>query len=538
MSVEIKIPTVGESISEVTIAEWVKNDGDTVEMDEVIAELESDKATFELTAEQAGTLQIMVEAGETVEVGAVVCKIEGNGQSTESPTSEDSDEKSEEEEPATVDSNDDKEEETPSEVIEMSIPAVGESITEVTISEWIKEDGEHVDMDEVIAEIESDKATFELTAEAEGTLRIVAAAGDTLEIGALACRIETGGASSGSASKSAASSSDQPEKTEDKPSPAPSTNGRETYATGHASPAAAKILAEKGVEAKDVKGTGRDGRITKEDAEKASKSQPAPEARTTPSETKAAPKNDKGSQADAATSASGDREQRREKMSSLRRTIAKRLVSAKNETAMLTTFNEVDMQPVMDVRKKYKESFKEKYEVNLGFMSFFTKAACQALQEWPAVNAMIDGDEMIYNDYCDVSIAVSSPRGLVVPVIRNAESMSFDQIEKEVVRLATRARDGKLSIDEMTGGTFTITNGGIFGSMLSTPIINQPQSAILGMHNIVQRPVAINGEVVIRPVMYVALSYDHRVIDGRESVSFLYRIKELIEDPTRLLLGI
>ena len=541
MSLEIKIPTVGESITEVTIAEWMKADGDAVEMDEVIAELESDKATFELTAEQAGTLQIIAQAGDTVEVGAVVCKIEANGQSgdtEETPEADVSepDEPEEEDAPAAPD-NDEDEDNSSSEVVEMKIPTVGESITEVTISEWMKADGDQVEMDEVIAEIESDKATFELTAEAAGTLRIVAEAGTTLEVGALACKIETGGAS---AEKQPSEKGNQSEKAETK-APAKTesaANGqdKETYATGHASPAAAKVLAEKDIDAKDVKGSGRDGRITKEDAEKVQKSEAKPKARTdSPKEQKAPAKED---QPATTPTPAGEREQRREKMSSMRRTIAKRLVAAKNETAMLTTFNEVDMQPVMELRKKYKESFKERYEVGLGFMSFFTKAACQALQEWPAVNAMIDGDELIFNEYCDVSIAVSSPRGLVVPVIRDADQLSFDQIEKEVVRLATKARDGKLSIDEMTGGTFTITNGGIFGSMLSTPIINQPQSAILGMHNIVQRPVAVDGEVVIRPVMYVALSYDHRVIDGRESVSFLYRIKELIEDPTRLLLGI
>ncbi|MGB3852235.1 MAG: 2-oxoglutarate dehydrogenase complex dihydrolipoyllysine-residue succinyltransferase [Tunicatimonas sp.] len=541
MSLEIKIPTVGESITEVTIAEWIKSDGDAVEMDEVIAELESDKATFELTAEQAGTLQIIAQAGDTVEVGAVVCKIDSNGQSStskeETPEAEAPEPEESEEEEAPVATDDGEDEDNSSEVIEMKIPTVGESITEVTISEWVKADGDVVEMDEVIAEIESDKATFELTAEAAGTLRIIAEAGTTLEVGALACKIEIGGAGekeppSEKGNQSEKAETKAPAKTES------AANGQdeETYATGHASPAAAKILAEKDIDAKEVKGSGRDGRITKEDAERAQKSDEKPEARTAPPKEEKAPAKEERSAATPAPA--GEREQRREKMSSLRRTIAKRLVSAKNETAMLTTFNEVDMQPVMELRKKYKESFKEKYEVGLGFMSFFTKAACQALQEWPAVNAMIDGDELIFNEYCDVSIAVSSPRGLVVPVIRNADQLSFDQIEKEVVRLATKARDGKLSIDEMTGGTFTITNGGIFGSMLSTPIINQPQSAILGMHNIVQRPVAVDGEVIIRPVMYVALSYDHRVIDGRESVSFLYRIKELIEDPTRLLLGI
>nr|WKN39083.1 2-oxoglutarate dehydrogenase complex dihydrolipoyllysine-residue succinyltransferase [Tunicatimonas sp. TK19036] len=542
MSQEIKVPTVGESITEVTIAEWVKKDGEYVEMDEVIAELESDKATFELNAPHAGVLHTKASQGDTLEIGAVICEIDGdaksNGQSSE--------DKEESEETASSQPAEEAAEKKPSppssgkaeatgEVVEMSIPAVGESITEVTISEWVKEDGAYVEMDEVIAEIESDKATFELTAEAEGTLRIVAQAGDTLEIGALACRIEVGkkSGSSGDAPSGEKSTNTENKGSEDGKS-APNANGQQTYATGHASPAAAKILAEKGIDPKDVEGSGRDGRITKEDAQQA-KQKPAEPA---PSPAKSASKEESSEATAPQPAAKGDRAQRHEKMTTLRKTISRRLVAAKNETAMLTTFNEVDMQPVMELRKKYKEMFKEKYEVGLGFMSFFTKAACQALQEWPAVNAMINGDEIIYNDYCDVSIAVSSPKGLVVPVIRNAEQLSFNEIEKEVVRLAKKARDGKLSIDEMSGGTFTITNGGIFGSMMSTPIINQPQSAILGMHNIVERPVAVNGEVVIRPIMYVALSYDHRIIDGRESVSFLYRLKELIEDPTRLLLGV
>ncbi|MGB3585407.1 MAG: 2-oxoglutarate dehydrogenase complex dihydrolipoyllysine-residue succinyltransferase [Tunicatimonas sp.] len=543
MSQEIKVPTVGESITEVTIAEWVKNDGDYVEMDEVIAELESDKATFELNAPHAGVLQTRASEGDTLEIGTVICEIDPDGKSNGQAESTNSDNKSAKAES----SSDDQKAEEPSkkddpkpsaseakstgEVLEMNIPAVGESITEVAISEWLKEDGEHVEMDEVIAEIESDKATFELTAEATGTLQIVAEPGQTLEIGALACRIEVGEKSSSKSApsdKSSESKNKSPEASQTETS-APS-NGQ-SYASGHASPAAAKILAEKGIDPKDVTGSGRDGRITKEDAVEAKKSAPQPSKSTETSQ-------EKSSSEEPAPTASGERQQRREKMSSLRKTISRRLVAAKNETAMLTTFNEVDMKPVMDLRKKYKEMFKEKYEVGLGFMSFFTKAACQALQEWPAVNAMLDENEIVYNDYCDVSIAVSSPKGLVVPVIRNAEQLSFDGVEKEVIRLAKKARDGKLSIDEMTGGTFTVTNGGIFGSMLSTPIINQPQSAILGMHNIVERPVAIDGEVVIRPIMYIALSYDHRIVDGRESVSFLYRVKELIEDPNRLLLGI
>ncbi len=555
MSVEVKVPAVGESITEVTIASWTKKEGEYVEMDEIIAELESDKATFELNAEQAGVLHIKASEGDTVEVGTVICEIDADAKSNGKPkeTKEDNTEedkpevdkkeqdtpekpeaKEETSEPAD-DEQEDQEESTEAGVVEMRIPAVGESITEVVISEWLKEDGDQVDMDEVIAEIESDKATFELTAEAAGTLRIVAEKGDTLEIGTLACTIETGSKSPKKATQPAADGTKSTtEDKEEKPA-GDSDDGQETYATGHASPAAAKILSEKNIELQAVKGTGKDGRITKEDAVQAKAAENKQEQKDGKPAPQAAPKPEEAPKSQARP---GERNQRREKMTNLRKTISRRLVSVKNETAMLTTFNEVDMQPVMDLRKKYKEAFKEKYEVNLGFMSFFTKAACMALQEWPSVNAMIDGEEIVYNDYCDVSIAVSTPRGLVVPVIRNAETMSFEQIEKEIIRLAVKARDNKLSIEEMTGGTFTITNGGVFGSMLSTPIINAPQSAILGMHNIVERPVAINGEVAIRPIMYVALSYDHRIVDGRESVSFLYRLKELLEDPVRLLLGI
>lgn len=517
MSIAIKVPTVGESITEVTIGQWFKNDGDYVEMDEVICELESDKATFELAAEAAGVLHIKAENGETLEIGAVICEIDtdadsGSGGATESTA--DIPEK-----PSTA-----KAEKSPSsgQIKEMVVPTVGESITEVTLATWLKEDGAYVDLDEIIAEIDSDKATFELPAEASGILRHVAKEGDTLEIGGLICKIEASDAQE--SVKSVDTSSANPPKAE--------VSENTTYATGHASPAAAKILAEKGISSSQVSGSGKDGRITKEDAEKAEKaakveSKPIVKGAETPKE-----------EASSSIAQSADRNKRREKMTSLRRTIARRLVAAKNETAMLTTFNEVNMKPIMDLRKQYKDQFKDKYNVNLGFMSFFTKATCIALKEWPAVNAQIDENEIIYNDFCDVSIAVSSPKGLVVPVIRNAEKMSFAEIEKEVVRLAIKARDGKLTIDEMTGGTFTLTNGGIFGSMMSTPIINAPQSAILGMHNIVERPMAVNGEVKILPMMYLALSYDHRIIDGRESVSFLVRVKQLLEDPARLLIGV
>ena len=397
--------------------------------------------------------------------------------------------------------------------IEIKVPPVGESITEVVLSSWKKADGDFVEMDEIIAELESDKATFELTAEKAGTLKIIAKEGDTLEIGAPVCSIEEGAAPAAKAPDPDAAP------VAEKASLAATEAKTASYAAGAPSPAAAKILAEKGLES--TSGTGVGGRITKEDALKV---QPA-----------AAPK--AATPVKAAVPA-GSRGERREKMSSLRKTVAKRLVAVKNETAMLTTFNEVDMQPIMDIRAKYKDKFKEKHGVGLGFMSFFTKAVCEALKEFPAVNARIEGEEMVFNDFADISIAVSAPKGLVVPVIRNADTLSLAQIEQAVMDLAIKARENKLAIDEMTGGTFTITNGGVFGSMMSTPIINAPQSAILGMHNIVERPVAIGGQVVIRPIMYVALSYDHRIIDGRESVGFLVRVKQLLEDPARMLLEI
>ncbi len=512
MAFEVKVPTVGESISEVTIANWLKKDGDTVKMDEVIAELESDKATFELTAPQAGVLKLVKQKGDTVPIGAVICSIDGAGAPAAEPKAPAGAKAAA---PAPAPAAPSAQPKATGAIKEMKVPTVGESITEVTISTWLKKDGDYVKLDEVIAEVESDKATFELPAEANGILRIVAKEKSTLPIGGLICRIEVmeGGpatAATPAAAPVAASS-------------APATSGA-GYAAGTPSPAAAKILDEKGIAPGQVSGTGVGGRITKEDAVKAS----APAVASKPAPAAAA----------AAPVVPGARTERREKMTSLRKTIARRLVAVKNETAMLTTFNEVDMKPVMELRSRYKDSFKEKYGVGLGFMSFFTKAVCAALKEFPAVNASVDKDEIVYHDYCDISIAVSTPRGLVVPVIRNAESLTFAQIESEVVRLAARGRDGKLSIDEMTGGTFSITNGGVFGSMLSTPILNPPQSAILGMHNIVERPVVKNGEIVIRPVMYLALSYDHRIVDGRESVSFLVRVKEMLEDPGRLILGV
>jgi 2-oxoglutarate dehydrogenase E2 component (dihydrolipoamide succinyltransferase) len=570
MPLEIKIPAVGESITEVTIAKWLKKDGEAVKRDEVIAELESDKATFELPAEADGVLKIRVAEGETIGIGTVIADLDGAGSNGAAPApapaaaapaasaapapaqAADPVSKGEENPQASNQAgyggapagNESKDPSTPGAPaaggsapaaggggsIEMKIPTVGESITEVTVAKWLKPDGAQVSRDEVIAELESDKATFELPAEGSGTLRHAVKEGQTIAIGTVIARIEGGSGAPAAPAPAAAAPAAQAAPVAALASP-PASGGAATYATGVPSPAAGKILGEKGIAAADVAGTGRDGRITKEDAQNAQARPAAPAPQAAPAA--AAP-----TATASAPAASGDRNQRRERMSNLRKTVARRLVSVKNETAMLTTFNEVNMQPIMDLRTKFKDKFKEKNGVGLGFMSFFTKAVCVALKEWPSVNAQIDGTDIVLNDFCDISIAVSAPKGLVVPVIRNAEQLSFDGIEKEVVRLATLARDNKLTIEQMTGGTFTITNGGVFGSMMSTPIINAPQSAILGMHNIVQRPIAENGQVVIRPMMYLALSYDHRIIDGRESVSFLVRVKELLEDPTRLLLGV
>lgn len=538
MSLTIKVPPVGESITEVTLSSWKKKDGDAVQMDEVIAELESDKATFELTAEKAGTLKTLAKEGDTLAIGAAVASIEENGAAPAAKEAAPAAQPQPEvvaNAPAPPPANGTPVKAAATESakgsIEVKVPAVGESITEVTLSRWIKKDGETVAMDEAIAELESDKATFELTAEQAGILHTKAKEGDTLAIGAVVCTIEAAGVP---VEKTSPANND----TKEAAPVAPAASGAKTYASGTPSPAAAKILAEKGVDTKSVSGTGVAGRITKEDALLAEKISENPQV------SKGSQRSEAGSQKPEVVSPKidqtqpGTRTDRREKMSSLRKTVAKRLVTVKNETAMLTTFNEVDMLPIMELRSKYKDKFKERYGVGLGFMSFFTKAVCEALKDWPSVGARIDGEEIIYSNYADISIAVSAPKGLVVPVIRNAESMSLADIEKAVAALALKARENKLTIEEMTGGTFTITNGGVFGSMMSTPILNSPQSAILGMHNIIERPVAINGQVVIRPMMYLALSYDHRIVDGRESVSFLVRVKQLLEDPARLLLGV
>ena len=390
-------------------------------------------------------------------------------------------------------------------LIEVKIPAVAESITEVTLASWMVKDGDFVERDAVLCEVETDKASQELYAEESGTVKLIANEGDDIAVGALICTIDT--AATGNAGATS--------KPAEKAAAAPIVE--KSVSKVSITPVAENIAIDKGIKVDQIKGTGEGGKITKNDVIKASST---PET-TVPLAAKA----------DVPASL-----QRREKMSRLRKTIAKRLVAVKNETAMLTTFNEVDMKPIMDIRSKYKESFEKKHGIGLGFMSFFVKAVCLALKDFPAVNAYIDGEDIVYNDFCDISIAVSAPQGLVVPVVRNADNLQLDEIEKAIKALAVKARDNKLSMDEMTGGTFSITNGGVFGSMLSTPIINPPQSAILGMHNIVERAVVKNGEIVIRPIMYVAMSYDHLIIDGKESVSFLFKVKEYLEDPQRMLL--
>jgi len=404
-------------------------------------------------------------------------------------------------------------------IIELKVPSPGESITEVVIARWVKNTGDIVEKDEVLAEVDSDKATLTLNAEESGKIEVLAAEGDTVKVGQVVVKIDT---SFKPEAKGAVESPKAEVKVEPKKEAAVTSSAVEkqsTYATGTPSVAATKIMTENNIQAGQLAGTGRDGRITKQDV-LAALSNGLPTAQKVLS-----------------NSWQGGRDKDRAKMTSLRKTVAKRLVAVKNETAMLTTFNEVDMSEIYAIRAKYKDKFKEVYGTNVGFMSFFTKAVTEALFHYPAVNGMIDGEELVYNKYCDIGIAVSAPKGLMVPVLRNAELMSIADIEKGIKDLAVKARDGKLTIADMEGGTFTITNGGVFGSMMSTPIINPPQSAILGMHNVVDRPMAINGQVVIRPMMYIALSYDHRIIDGRESVGFLVKVKEMLENPSRMLFG-
>jgi 2-oxoglutarate dehydrogenase E2 component (dihydrolipoamide succinyltransferase) len=563
---DIKVPTVGESISEVTLTKWTKQSGAYVERDEVIAELESEKATFELNATEAGVLETKVQEGDTVKVGALVAVIDEKAAKPAADTTAAAPAAAGKTDKASAKASTAKSAAPAAPVaaataatapaaasgapattaaaapagvaagkgiLDIKVPTVGESISEVTLVRWVAAEGALVQRDEVICELESEKATFELNAEEAGKLTRVAKEGDVLKIGELVAKIDTdvavpassaGGSAAGASSSaaSAASGSAGASANGSAASGKAVASGASSAATtstssadaAKATPLAAAIMADRKVPSSDITPSGFQGRILKSDVLEAL-SHPGKKPGAVPF----------------------NREERKEKMSNLRKTISRRLVEAKNTTAMLTTFNEVDMTRINEIRTKFKDKFKEKHGVGLGFMSFFAKACTFALQEWPAVNAYIDGDSIVYHDYCDISIAVSTPRGLVVPVIRNAESLGMAEIEAKVVELATKARDGKLSMEEMTGGTFTITNGGVFGSLMSTPIINPPQSAILGMHKIQDRPMVIGGQVVVRPMMYVALSYDHRVIDGRESVSFLVRVKEFLENPELLLIG-
>jgi len=404
-------------------------------------------------------------------------------------------------------------------ITEQKVPSPGESISEVVIARWLKKDGDYVEKDDELCEIDSDKATLTVNAEDAGTFKALANEGDTVAVGSVICTVDTDGVKpAGSATAAPVKEAAKPEvKKVEKAAEPVVVSATQSYASGTPSPSAKKLMDENSVPASAIKGSGKDGRITKNDVN----SLLANGFTHTP-----------------ATPAFGStRDVERNKMTPLRKKLAQRLVSVKNETAMLTTFNEVDMSAIMDLRSKYKDKFKEKFGVNVGFMSFFTKAVTEALQHFPAVNAMIDGDEIVYHKYCDIGIAVSAPKGLVVPVVRNAQAMSLAEIEGAIKGLALKARDNKITLEDMSGGTFTITNGGVFGSMMSTPIINPPQSAILGMHNVVERPMAVNGQVVIRPIMYVALSYDHRIIDGRESVGFLVKVKEMLENPSKMLFG-
>jgi len=528
--IEIKVPTVGESISEVTLLKWLKKDGEYVDRDDVIAELESEKATFEVNAEQSGVIKLIANEGDTLNIGAVLANIDEKAKTPSAAPSSNGLKRPqviEQNEPAPKPEDTTPQPETKAEpvaestpvkpsgkgIIELKVPTVGESISEVTLLKWVKNNGDIVQRDEVIAEMESEKATFELNAEDAGELTQVVKEGDVIKIGDVVATINTDVA--------APVNSQQPTVNSDKKQEAvkpeiasPVTSNQQPATDIKATPVASAIIADKKVDPSEIKPTGSNGRILKNDVLEAL-SHPAKQPF-------------KGQELNT-------RNERRERMSNLRKTISRRLVESKNTTAMLTTFNEVDMGRIMEIRKQHKEAFNKTHGVNLGFMSFFAKACAVALSEWPAVNAYVDGDELVYHDYADISIAVSTPRGLTVPVIRNVESLSMAGIEKKVIELAGKARDSKLTAEDLQGGTFTITNGGVFGSLMSTPIINLPQSAILGMHKIQERPMAINGQVVIRPMMYVALSYDHRIVDGRESVSFLVRVKELLESPELLL---
>ncbi|MEO0993561.1 MAG: 2-oxoglutarate dehydrogenase complex dihydrolipoyllysine-residue succinyltransferase [Pseudomonadota bacterium] len=509
MTTEVRVPTLGESVTEATVATWFKQPGDSVAVDEMLAELETDKVTVEVPSPAAGTLgEVVAGEGTTVGVNALLATIEegagasaGNGAAAPAA--------------APVAAPAAAAPAAAEELLEVKVPTLGESVTEATVSTWFKQVGEAVAVDEIIAELETDKVSVEVTSPASGVLaEVVAGEGTTVGLDALIAKISAGGAAAVTAV----------------PAPAPTA----TTATGsdieHA-PAAKKAMAEAGLSADQVKGTGRDGRIMKEDVARAAPGAPAPAPASTPAPAPAPMPRDPVSADDAPR-------EKRVKMTRLRQTIARRLKDAQNTAAMLTTYNEVDMTGVMDLRNEFKDPFLKKHGIKLGFMSFFVKACVHALHEVPAVNAEIDGAELVYKNYYHIGVAVGTPTGLVVPVVRNADHLSFADIEETIAELGVRARDGKLTMGEMQGGTFTISNGGVYGSLMSSPILNPPQAGILGMHKIQERPMVIGGKIEARPMMYLALSYDHRIIDGKEAVTFLVRVKDSLEDPRRLLMDL
>ncbi len=506
---EIRVPTLGESVTEATVATWFKKPGDSVAVDEMLCELETDKVTVEVPSPVAGTLsEIVAEEGATVGVDALLAQV-AEGDSAPAP-------KAEAPKAAPAAKEDPVSEHTPEaqpikgETVDIMVPTLGESVTEATVSTWFKKPGENVQADEMLCELETDKVSVEVPAPASGVLQdVLAAEGDTVEAGGKLATMTSGGGAVASAPATAAS-------------PAPATSGKDV----ENAPSANKMMAEKGLSASDVTGTGKDGRIMKEDVQK---------ALATPQSAAPAPAAQKPR---APVSSDDASREERVKMTRLRQTIARRLKDSQNTAAMLTTYNEVDMGAVMDLRSEYKDLFLKKHGVKLGFMSFFTKACVHALKEVPEVNAEIDGTDVVYKNYVHMGIAAGTPTGLVVPVIRDADSMSFAEIEKAIAEKGAKARDGKLSMAEMQGGSFTISNGGVYGSLMSSPILNPPQSGILGMHKIQDRPMAIGGEVIIRPMMYLALSYDHRIVDGKGAVTFLVRVKEALEDPRRLLMDL
>ncbi|EAU40330.1 dihydrolipoamide acetyltransferase [Fulvimarina pelagi HTCC2506] len=545
MSTEIKVPTLGESVSEATIGTWFKQVGDRVEQDEALAELETDKVTVEVPAPAAGVLQeIVANQGDTVGVGALIGMI-GEGEGAGKGSSDDATEQPSKEakDKAASDSNGGYGGESQSDqqqsaggssgsLTDVNVPSAGESVTEATVGTIFKKVGDHVSMDEALLELETDKAAQEVPSPVAGVIRELAVSeGDEVQVGALLMKIEEGASAGekGSDGSGGAVANRAPKADEHGADGPAAARSEEQAAEGKRPPApsARKLMEERNLSADQVQGSGRDGQILKGDVLEAV-------SRGAPSSTQekpAAPKRAEPSKDDA------PREER-VKMTRLRQTIAKRLKSAQDTAAMLTTFNEVDMTATMEMRKKYKELFEKKHGIKLGFMGFFTKAVCHALKEIPAVNAEIDGGDIVYKNFCHVGMAVGTDKGLVVPVIRDADQMTIAEIEKELGRLAKAARDGKLGVSDMQGGTFTITNGGVYGSLMSTPILNAPQSGILGMHKIQERPMAVGGEVKIRPMMYLALSYDHRIVDGKEAVTFLVRVKESLEDPERLILDL